>query len=276
MADILLCDVKEGVATVTLNRPERRNAINAELGQAISDTLVQIALDPSVRAMIITGAGDGFCAGGDTEHLEKSVVGGRAQRTSPDEPDPAFLDAVPATPPHRRTRYTFAGAMPIPTFAAINGPTVGAGLALAMSCDFRFGSTDAYFLAPFTRIGMTAEMGLAWTLTRTIGHGPARDMLLSGRRIDAEEALRWGLITQLTTKENLLTECFSLAREMAQRCSPRSIREIKSALDAAATQSFAEAFETARLDARAAIRSADFKEGIAAIQEKRSPNWPKD
>lgn len=276
MADVLLYDVLDGVAKITLNRPDRHNAIDAELAVAINDALVRAAADKGVGALLITGAGPGFCAGGDADYLGNAVVGGRAQRWSPDEPDPIFLDALPEAPPHKRTRYTFAGAMPIPTFAIINGPVVGAGLALAMSCDFRFGCANSSFLAPFARIGMTVELGLAWTLTNAIGGGRARDMLLSGRRIGAEEALRWGLMTRLFPSESLLDESLAVAQDMARRCSPRSIRHIKAELDAAADQSFAEAFEMARLDARSAIRSADFAEGIAALRDKRSPNWPSE
>lgn len=274
MSETLIYDVQKGVATITLNRPERRNAINAELGEAINQALIRVADDKGVRALIITGAGNAFCAGGDAEYLGDEVVGGRAQSVSPDEPDPHLLDALPEAAPHLRSRYTFANALPIPTFAAINGVAVGAGLALAMSCDFRFGGPKASFLAPFTRIGMTVEMGMAWTLMQTIGHGPARDMLLSGRRIEADEALRWGLMTKLFPAENLLAECTAFAQDMAQNCSPRSLRHIKKELDSVPNQTFAQAFEMARLDARSAIRSADFKEGIAALREKRIPSWP--
>lgn len=276
MPDLLLYDVRDNVATITLNRPERRNAVNGALGDAISAALVRAAGDASVGALVITGAGEGFCAGGDSDYLGDAVVGGRAQSLSPDEPDPMFLDAAPEAPPHLRTRYTFAGAMPIPTFAAINGVAAGAGLALAMSCDFRFGSPRASFLAPFARIGMTAEFGLAWSITQAIGRGPARDMLLSGRRIDADEALRWGLVTRLFPAETLVQDCFEVARDMARRNSARSMRAIKAALDAAPSQTFAEAFEMARLDARAAIRSADFAKGIAALRDKRPPEWRRD
>lgn len=274
MAEVLEVEIKHGVAVLTLNRPERRNAINAELGAAISRALVQVAKDPAVGAMILTGAGQGFCAGGDADYLADKVVGGVANGLSPDEPDPAFLEAVPEAPPHMRTRYTFAGAMPIPTLAVVNGAAVGAGLALAMSCDFRLGSPEAYFVAPFSRIGMTTEMGLAWTLSRTIGLGPARDMLLSGRRIDAEEALRWGLVTRIWPGDDLQESSFEFARELAERCSRRSISRMKQELDIAASQTFAEAFETSRLGSRAAIRTASFKEGIAAVREKRRPVWP--
>jgi len=273
MTNLLDWETRDAVAIVTLNRPERRNAVNAELGEAITQALIRAATEPGVGALIITGAGDGFCAGGDAEYLGDEVVGGRAQSRSPDEPDPRFLDAAPEAPPHMRTRYTFAGAMPIPTIAAVNGAAVGAGLSLAMSCDFRFGCPNSSFLAPFSRIGMTAEFGLAWTLSKAMGPGAARDMLLSGRRIDADEALNRGLMTRLFPAADLLEECVAFASDMARRCSPRSIRRIRAALDAAPTQTFAEAFEMARLESRAAIRSADFREGIAALREKRQPIW---
>jgi len=274
MSETIRYEVRGGVAIVTLNRPERLNAINAQMGAALTGALIEAAGNPLVGAMIITGEGRAFCAGGDADFLIESVVGGQDQDTSPDEPNPAFLKVLPEAPPHYRTRYSFAAAMPIPTFAAVNGSAVGAGLALALSCDFRFGTPHTKFIAPFSRIGMTAELGLAWTLTNAIGRGPARDMLLSARPIGTDEALRWGLITQVFDSETFFDQSLAFAQEMVKSCSPRSIRALKAALDAAPNQSFAESFEMARLDARAAIRSDDFREGIAALREKRAPNWP--
>jgi enoyl-CoA hydratase/carnithine racemase len=274
MTDVLLYDVDDGVGLITLNRPERRNAVNAELGEALNKALVRAASDKGVRALIITGAGSGFCAGGDAEHLTNTAERRVSRSVSPTEPDPRFHDALPGAPPHMRSRYTFAGAMPIPTFAAVNGPAIGAGLALALSCDFRFGGPRASFAGGFVRIGAVAEMGLAWTTTQTVGLARARDMLLSGRRIEAEEALQWGLMTKLFPQESLVADCVAFAKDMAQRCSPRSIRHVKRMLDAAPTQTFAQAFEMARLETPAAIASADFKEGVAALREKRLPNWP--
>jgi enoyl-CoA hydratase/carnithine racemase len=276
MTEVLLYDVRDGVGLITLNRPERRNAINAELGAALSRALARAASDKGVRALIITGAGTSFCSGGDADHLGHTVTARSSSDVSPIEPDPQFLEALPDAAPHMRSRYTFAGAMPIPTFAAVNGAAIGAGLALALSCDFRFGGPQAAFAGGFVRIGAIAEMGLAWTTVQAIGMGPARDMLLSGRRIDAEEALRWGLMTKLFPEESLIEDCFAFAREVAQRCSPRSIRHVKKMLDAAPTQTFAQAFEMARLETRPAMASADFKEGVAALREKRAPNWPRD
>jgi len=274
MSDVLLYAVQDGVAIITLNRPERRNAVNAELGEALSEALVRAASDKGVRALIITGAGDAFCSGGDSEYLSSATPGARPTQISPTEPDPRFLEALRETPPHMRSRYTFAGAMPIPTIAVVNGPAIGAGMALALSCDFRFGGPKAAFVGGFMRIGAIAEMGLAWTTTQVVGGARARDMLLSGRRIDSEEALNWGLMTRLFPQESLLDEAISAATDMVQRCSPRSIRHVKKMLDAVPSQTFAQAFEMSRVETRPALESADFKEGVAAMREKRLPNWP--
>jgi enoyl-CoA hydratase/carnithine racemase len=274
MSDVLIYGVEDGVAIITLNRPERRNAINAELGEALNKALVRAVSDKEVRALIITGAGEAFCSGADSEHLSNAASGGRPLHVSPTEPDPQFLEALPETPPHLRSRYTFAGAMSIPTIAVVNGPAIGAGMALALSCDFRFGAPKTAFAGGFVRIGAVAEMGLAWTTTQIIGSGRARDLLLSGRRVDAEEALNWGLMTRIFPQERLLDEAKSVATEMVQRCSPRSIRHVKKMLDAAPSQTFAQAFEMARRETRPALESADFKEGVAAMRENRLPNWP--
>ncbi|MET0183693.1 MAG: enoyl-CoA hydratase-related protein [Caulobacterales bacterium] len=276
-ADVLLYDVDDGVATITLNRPDRRNAVNAALGQAMNEALVRAAGDKSVRALILTGAGDGFCAGGDADRLQ-DVADGKRQvgvQISPNEPDPIF-QIIPDAPPELRSRYTFAQAMPIPVIAAVNGPAVGAGLAFALSADIRLASPNAAFMAGFVRIGAIPELGLSWTITNLIGLSRARDMLISGRRIDAEEALRWGLISQIHPREDLLPAARTLAREIAQRSSPRSVRHIKKFLRAVPSQSFADAFEMSRVETAPALESADFKEGVSAMREKRIPNFPRE
>jgi enoyl-CoA hydratase/carnithine racemase len=275
MGDVVLYEVEDRLAIITLNRPERRNAVNADLGQALNEALVRAAGDKGVRALIITGAGEGFCAGADSDLLADVAAGQRRAGVSPAEPDPIFA-IVPDAPPELRSRYTFAQAMPIPVIAAVNGAAVGAGLALALSADFRFASPLAAFLAGFVRIGTIAEMGLAWTLSHLIGQGPARDLLLSGRRFDAEEALRVGLVSRICAQGELMNEARAFARDLAERSSPRSMRVIKKMLRAAPTQTFAEAFEMARLETSSAIASADFREGVLALRERRLPNFPRD
>jgi enoyl-CoA hydratase/carnithine racemase len=273
MTDILLYDVHDRVAVITLNRPERRNAVNADLGEAINEALVRAASDKSVRALVITGAGKGFCAGGDADHLTKAAEGRSRPQISPTEPNPIF-SVVPEASPEYRSRYTFAKVMPIPVIAAVNGVATGAGLAFALSADIRFADPSALFMGGFIRIGAVAEVGLAWTLTQTIGAGPAREMLLSGRRVGAEEALRLGLVSRICDEGRVVEESIAYAQDLIRNCSPRSIAMTKRMLNAAPSQTFAEAFEMARVMTRPAIESADFREGVAAMRERRPPNWP--
>jgi len=273
MADVVLYEIQDGIAIITLNRPERRNAVNAELGQALNEALVRAATDRAVRALVITGAGTGFCAGGDADHLGNAAAGVARVAVSPTEPDPMFA-ALPETPPELRSRYTFARAMPIPVIAAMNGPAAGAGMALALSADFRFAAPTAAFMGGFIRIGAIPEVGLAWTVTQLIGGAAARDILLSGRRVDAEEALRLGLVTRICAEGQVLEESLAFAREVVRNCSPRSIAVTKRMLQQVNHQSFAEAFEQARLETRPAIRSSHFREGVAALRDHRAPNWP--
>jgi enoyl-CoA hydratase/carnithine racemase len=275
MADVLLYEVLDGVVVITLNRPERRNAVNAELGQALNEALVRAATESGVRALVITGAGQGFCAGGDADHLARGAAGTRAPHIPATEPNPIF-EALPGTPPELRSRYTFARAMPIPVIAAVNGPAAGAGLALALSADIRFASPSAVFMGGFVRIGAIPELGLAWSLTQTIGAGPAREMLLSGRRVNAEEALRLGLVSRICAEGEVLAESLAYAREMIAACSPRSIAVTKRLLNAVPTQTFAEAFGIARVEAAAAMASPHFREGVAAMKERRPPKFSED
>jgi enoyl-CoA hydratase/carnithine racemase len=276
MSDVLLYEAEDGVAVLTLNRPERRNAVDVELGEALNGALVRAATDKSVRVLIITGAGESFCAGGDAVRLQENAAGGPTSSVIRAlDPNPIF-DAVPDTPPEHRSRYTFAAAMPIPVIAAVNGAAAGAGLALALSADIRIAAPKAAFIASFARIGGAPEMGLAWTLPRLIGVGPATDMLLTGRRVEAEEALRLGLVTRIAGEDALMDEVMALARDLAERCSPRTMRLTKQMLRAAQTQTFAEAFEVARHEAIEAFASADFREGVLALKERRAPNFKRE
>lgn len=274
MADLVQYSVEGSVGLMTLNRPERRNAVNTEMGLAINAALVRAALDKSIRALVITGAGPAFCAGGDMERLATLPDRGEAKETviSAADVDP-FFNVLPDVPPELRSRYTFAQAMTIPVVAAVNGPAIGAGLALALSADIRFASTEAGFAGGFARIGGIPELGLIWTVAKLIGDGRARDMLLSGRRVGAEEALQFGLVTRVYEPSALLTETLAFARDMAENTSPRSIGVIKRLMRQVHRQSFGEAFEASRLEIAASQKSNDFREGVAAVREKRPPRF---
>lgn len=264
--EVLICSIDRGVAVVTLNRPEKLNAISPELGRAYDECMVRLALDPNVRAIIITGAGRGFCGGADAGRLAALANDGGATLGSP-EASP--YDRLTSAPEHLRQRYHAAAAAPQPVIAAINGPCVGAGLSLAVSCDIRLASAEAFFSTIFARRGLVAEAGLAWTLPRLIGRGAANDLLLSGRRIDAATALRIGLVTEVLPPDQLLEHALTYAHDIASSTSPRSTRAIKTQLQAAETQTLSEAISAAGTAVREALGSADFREAVAAMRERR-------
>ena len=269
---VLLYGVDNGLATITLNNPARRNAMSLEMTDRLDEALVAAATDPTVRVIVITGAGPAFCSGGDVDRLKDRAVGGQEQERSPIKPS-EFFNVVPGIAPEFQTRYTFAMGLPVPVIAAVNGPAIGAGFLLALHCDIRFASTSAAFMTGFARIGATPEVGMAWTLSQTIGAGRAREMMLSGRRIGAEEAQAIGLVTQVLEPDALTSHTLNYARELAERISPRSVRVIKRQLHEAPAQTFAQAYFASGEDARVSLASEDFQEGLAALKERRAPRF---
>jgi enoyl-CoA hydratase/carnithine racemase len=246
--------------------------MSAAMTDAIDEALVAAARDPAVRAILITGAGPAFSSGGDIDRLKSAAGGAPRQERSPIDPNDYF-NVGAYTPPEFRSRYTFVMSLGVPVICAVNGPAVGAGFLLALHCDIRFASSAAAFMTGFARIGATPEVALCWSLTHTIGAGRAREMLLSGRRVEAEEALAIGLVSKVLAPEELVAYATTYARDLAGRISPRSVRVIKKQVLAAGGQSFADAYYGSGDDAREALGSEDFKEGLAAALEKRPPKF---
>ncbi|MGD9712606.1 MAG: enoyl-CoA hydratase-related protein [Thermomicrobiales bacterium] len=269
-SDSVICEIADGVATITLNRPDRLNAIDAEMGALFDQLMVNVALDDTVRVVILTGAGRGFCAGADVARLDDLAAGGSGgyKRPAPGSPHPVF-DALIDSPPAQRTRYAIPSALPKPVIAAVNGPCAGVGLALAAACDVRFANTDAFFTASFCRRGLTAEHGLAHSLASLIGRNGAGDLLLTGRRMYAEEALRVGLVSKVLPENELLAHVKDYAQDIALNVSPRSTRIIKRQLWHALDESFAEALMHAHREVLASMDSEDFQEGLAHFKERR-------
>lgn len=272
-ADPTVCvAIQDGVAVLTLNRPAQLNAITREMGERLDEAFGDLGRNPAVRVVVITGAGRGFCAGADMGRLEDLAVDGGAElsrRASSDASKPfSGLDA----PEELKSRYLAPMAIPQPTIAAVNGACAGVGFALAMHCDVRFGGRDALFAAAFPRRGLIAEQGLAWSLPRIVGWAVASDLLLSGRRVGAEEAARLGLIGAVVDGD-VLSHSLAYARDMAEHCSPRSTRIIKQQLRMAQQQPHDVALEMAHVEAIAALASADFQEGVASFRERRLPKF---
>jgi enoyl-CoA hydratase len=251
------------VALVTLNRPERMNAMAFDVMIPLRDSLREVGYDNGVRVVVITGAGKGFCSGADLEdpgtipHVDGLTLPTMALRSM------ELLDDVIAT--IRRLHQ--------PVIAAINGPAIGGGFCLALAADLRVAATSAYFRAAGINNGLTAaELGLSYLLPRTIGQGRAAELMLTGRDLDATEAERIGLVARVVPDDQLLASCL----ETADRISGWSRagveltkRQLWNSLDASSLQGHMDAEGTAQLFVR--ITTQNFEESIRARREGRPP-----
>jgi enoyl-CoA hydratase/carnithine racemase len=267
-AQEILYSVAGRVATVTLNRPDKLNAWTRTMESEVRQAMQDAASDDHVRAIVITGAGRGFCAGADMSLLQ-DVVERRGHPLPPPEPDGNAASTDMRADFERQ--YSYFPAIPKPIIAAINGPAVGLGLILAMFCDLRFASSDARFGSAFARRGLIAEYGLAWLLPKIIGHANALDVLLSARILDAQEALRMGLVNQVFPSGQFMEEVYAYANGLAENVSPRSTRVIKRQVYEAMFQTLGQALDTATEEMRTSLQCEDFKEGVAHFVQKRAP-----
>ena len=258
-------EIAEAVATITLNRPERLNAWTPQMGQEVREAMRRAATDDAVRVIVLTGAGRGFCAGADMSTLTRLTRGGSTSTT-------VEADAFdPSSRPDFQKRYSYFPAVPKPIIAAVNGPCAGLGLVLALYCDLRFAAPEAQFTTAFARRGLIAEHGISWTLPQLIGLSGAVDLLLSARRVGAEEAFRLRLVDRISAPGELINDVRAYASELAETVSPRSMRIIKRQLWEARLQTLAQAIETADREMAASFESEDFREGVAHYVEKRRP-----
>lgn len=256
----LLYGVSERVATITLNRPDRMNAWTPTMEAEFRQAVQAASADDAVRAIVVTGAGRGFCAGADMGRLQNSASGA------------APLTAPPSGEGNFDQRYSYLLAVPKPLIAAINGSVAGVGLCITLYCDLRFMAEGARLATSFARRGLVAEHGSAWMLPRLVGPMNAADLLLSGRTVDAAEAASMGLVRMLPA-EGFLAAVQARAAEFANLSSPRSMRIIKQQLQAAPFQSLAEATRFADAEIPKCRDTEDFKEGVASFVEKRPPNF---
>jgi methylglutaconyl-CoA hydratase len=245
-----------GTATITLNRPEKRNAISFELIDDLVRALDQVAESDAI-VLILTGAGKAFCSGMDLENL-KALLGRSAEQTLKDSRTMVLLF---------RALYEF----PKVTIAAVNGPALAGGTGLALLCDFTLAAPEAKFGYTEVRIGFVPAI-VSTFLLRQIGEKQARDLLLTGRIFDAEEAMRLGLVSEIVSSGNLLHRARELAALLMQN-SPNSLRATKKLLNDHARVELDQQIEAA-LRENASVRStADFHEGISSFLEKRKPVW---
>ena len=266
--------VQDGIATVTLNRPERLNAWTNVLEREVRQALTEATADAATRVIILTGAGRGFCAGADMSLL--NAAADRSDTTPGSESPPAFPGPIPGgldLPQAFSYRYAYFPTVPKPIIAAINGPVAGLGLILSLYADLRFASDTAVFTTAFSRRGLIAEHGIDWILPRVVGLPNALDLMLSARKITAQEALQMGLVNRLYPADSFMSEVRAYALELAGMVSPRSMRVMKSQLFRAQDVDFATSLHVGLTEMTASFRSEDFKEGVAHFVEKRLPEF---
>ncbi len=267
----ILSHTADGVAVITLNRPEKLNALTpAMLGQFFA-AVAAASADPAAKVIVVTGAGRSFSAG-----LDLGLIGQGAGATVETHPDhsPQWGDDVgPALAPY------YSGGWPVlitsrkPTISAVNGPAFGWGFILSLHCDIRFAARSALFNATFARIGVPGEKGSAWLLTRLIGQARALDLLYTARRFDGAEAERLGLVNAVYDDDALLGQVMDYARNIAAYSAPRALAAMKAQVWTALDEDYSTGFAAADHEQDLATRTDDFREAFTSYREKRAPNF---
>ena len=266
----VIYSVEQGVAVVTLNRPDRLNAMTLTMAGEVRAAMQQASDDGEVRVIVLTGAGRGFCAGADAARLQGRVSGIAVE----EEKALPFTGAIEGgldLPQAFAAKYAWIATVPKPVIAAVNGPAVGVGMVLPMFADIRFASDTARFGTAFSKRGLVPEYGLGWLLPRLIQPSKAFDLLYTARLVDADEAIDMGLVDKVFPTNELLPAAMDYARELATAVSPRSNRVVKRMVYQGLDQGFGSAMEQCLADMADAQKSDDFKEGIAAWKDKRVP-----
>ncbi|HTZ42465.1 MAG TPA: enoyl-CoA hydratase-related protein [Jatrophihabitans sp.] len=257
MADVLLVDRADGVATLTMNRPDSMNSLSLELKDALVGTLAEVAADESVRAVVLTGSGRGFCVGQDlAEHVELLASG-----------DPSPLSTVER---HYNPIALALAEMAKPVIAAVNGVAAGAGASFSFACDLRIVSEQARFLLAFANVGLGLDSGASWTLPRLIGAARATELCLLAQPITAQQADSYGLVTQLVPAEQVLTVAQELAARLAAGPTV-AYGAIKRALHFAASHPLRESLANEAVEQRLAGSSADHRAATFAFVKKETP-----
>ena len=263
----LLCELADGVATITLNKPHKRNALGDVLTPALRATLLALEEDTRCGAVVITGAGRAFCAGGDI-----SGMGGSSSTQEIDQPKPTTEDRVRGLVRKQETLTLRLHELAKPTLAALPGPAAGAGLSIALACDMRLMADSAFITTAFANIGLSGDYGGSWLLTQLVGPAIAKELYMTARRVGAEECLALGIANRVTSFDALQQETHALAKQIAN--GPRTaIRYMKENLNRALTADFRTclAMEADRMVRVGA--TADHREAVRAFIEKREPRF---
>jgi enoyl-CoA hydratase len=253
-----------GVAVLTLNDPERLNAMTEAMGGALSASVAALKDEAGLRAVVLTGAGRAFSAGGDLDMLVRMAKAGNADRGGPTRAaQRAFMGRFYRT-------YLAVRELPVPSIAALNGPAIGAGLCVALACDLRIAAREAKLGLNFTRLGIHPGMAATWTLPRIVGSAFAAELIYTGRIIDGAEAARIGLANRAVPREETVAAALSLAEEIAS-AAPVAVRGAKRSLAMSGGATLDAQLDQEAAEQALCYESADLLEGLAAVRDKRSP-----
>ena len=247
-----------GVALLTLDNPEMRNAMSDQMTSSWVAAMADLAADRSLRAVVVTGEGSAFCSGGNTSWIAS-------------EPDATVDQLRTRMLPFYRAWLSIRD-LEVPTLAAVNGAAIGAGLCLALACDLRYAAAGAKLGVPFVRLGMHAGMGGTHLLAEVVGQAHARDLLLTGRVVDAEEALRIGLVSGVLEPASFLEDVLAVAAGIAANA-PIASRLTKLALRDGGHADLETALQWEAMAQPITLATEDLQEGIRASQEKRAPQF---
>ena len=253
-SDTMLLDVSEHIATLTLNRPDKLNALNGEMMEELVPVIERLAEDKEVRCVVVTGAGRGFCAGGD-------VAGMASGETLPNENPVARLRRLEET-------SRLLHEMPKPTIAMVNGPAAGAGLSIALACDIRIAGESARFGTAFIRIGFSGDFGGTWMLQRLVGPAKARELYFTGDLIDAREAERIGLVNRVVPDDQLAGETRALAERMAKG-PPIALARMKQNMNLGLVSDYSTLLDAEAEGMIMTATTEDNREAVKAFLEKR-------
>ncbi|MDO8614899.1 MAG: enoyl-CoA hydratase [Dehalococcoidia bacterium] len=254
--DTVLLEIADHVATVTLNRPEKLNALNPELLDALPGVLERVAGDPQVRCVILTGAGRGFCAGGDISAMAAGVITENpVERLRRQEESSRLLHE-----------------MPKPTIAMINGPAAGAGLSLALCCDLRIAAESARLGTAFARVGFSGDFGGTWMLQRLLGPAKARELYFTAGMLDAREAERLGIVNRAVRDDGLRDETMALAQRIAAG-PPIALARMKQNMNLALVSDFTTLLHAEAEGMIMTGMTRDHREAARAFLEKREPTF---
>ncbi len=261
MTTDLLETVKDGVAVLTLNRPDRLNAMSRPMLDALLEALPRLAEDPAVGVVVLTGAGRGFCAGGDVKVMaEGNELGGQTMEEK--------AQALRA----RMETSRWLHEMPKPTIAMVRGPAAGAGLSLAMACDMRVASDTARLGTAFARVGYSGDFGGSYYLTQLVGTAKARELYFTADLLDAQQALALGLLNRVVPDARLEEETMALASRLAR--GPRvALRYMKRNMNAAESASLEEMLDLEAWHHTRTGMTEDHREAARAFVEKREPQF---